>query len=433
MKSLSVSLITLGCSKNTVESEAVCGLFVDKGYKITSNIDTADIIIIHTCSFIEDSQLESKHQIEKALSLKKKNKNLKVFVTGCLPQLLKEKFKEMYPSVDGYVGTGGYKDIIKLIESEEFFCNTKVAGGITDFKRRVLSSGLPSTYVKISEGCNHKCSYCVIPQLRGKYQSRTIKSVVDEAKALAEFGIKELNVIAQDTTSYGTDIYGKPSLDKLLQQIAKIKSLKWVRLLYAYPSTVTQSLLEVISSNENICNYMDIPVQHISKNILSKMYRPVNTLKIIENIKKKFPDIILRTSLITGFPGETKDDFKQMLSFVKENYFEHIGIFSYSDQQTAASYKLKNKIKPEIIEERKQILATAQYENVIKNNKSKTGKIFEVLIENVNRNNTYSRAYFQAPEIDNNILIKGTDFNIGTFCKVKIVKENGYDLVAQKI
>lgn len=433
MKNLSVSLITLGCSKNTVESEAVCGLFVDKGYKITSDINNADIILIHTCSFIEDSQLESKYQIEKALSLKKKNKNLKVFVTGCLPQLLKEKFKELYPSVDGYVGTGGYKDIIKLIESDEFFCNTKIAGGITDFKRRVLSSGLPSAYIKISEGCNHKCSYCVIPQIRGKYKSRTIKSVVDEAKALADFDIKELNVIAQDTTSYGTDIYNKPSLDKLFLQLAKIKSLKWIRLLYAYPSTVTQSLLGVISSNENICNYMDIPVQHISKNILSKMYRPINTLKIIENIKKKFPDIVLRTSLITGFPGETKEDFKQMLNFVKQNYFEHIGIFSYSDQQTAPSFNFKNKIKPEIIEEQKQILAAAQYENVVKNNRLKINRTYDVLMENTVKNNTYSRAYFQAPEIDNNIIIKGTDFNIGTFQKVKIVKENGYDLIAKKI
>ena len=361
MKNLSIALITLGCSKNTVESEAVCGLFVNKGYSLTNNIYLADIIIIHTCSFIEDAQIESKHQIERALLLKRKNKNLKVFVTGCLPQLLKDKFKSLYPEIDGYTGTGGYKDIINLIESKKAFCNTRYAGGIIDFKKRILSSDLPSTYIKISEGCNHKCSYCIIPQIRGKYKSRTIKSIVDEAKALADFGIKELNIIAQDTSSYGIDIYQKPSLDKLLFQLSKIKELKWIRLLYAYPSTITKSLLNVISSNENICNYMDIPVQHISKNILSKMSRPLNTLKIVEDIKKNFPNIVLRTSLITGFPGETKEDFKQMLNFVKQNYFEHIGIFSYSDQQTSKSFNLKNKIDPKIIEERKRTLADIQY------------------------------------------------------------------------
>ena len=433
MKNLSVALITLGCSKNTVESEAVCGLFVNKGYNLTNDIYSADIIIVHTCSFIEDAQIESKNQIEKAISIKKKNKAVRVFVTGCLPQLLKDEFKNLYPEIDGYTGTGGYKDIIKLIEKDSFFCNTSVAGGITDFKKRILSSDLPLAYIKISEGCNHKCSYCIIPQIRGKYKSRTIKSITDEAKALADFGIKELNIIAQDTSSYGIDIYQKPSLDKLLQQLAKIKELKWIRLLYAYPSTVTKSLLDVICSNENICNYMDIPVQHISKNILLKMYRPLNTLKIIEDIKKYFSDIVLRTSLITGFPGETKEDFKQMLNFIKQNYFEHIGIFSYSDQQTAKSFNFKNKINSKLIEERKQILAAAQYENVIRNNNSKIGKIYDVLIEDVGKNTTYSRAYFQAPEIDNCILIPNMNLSKGTFQKVKITKTRKYDLVGKKI
>lgn len=433
MKNLSVALITLGCSKNTVESEAVCGLFVNNGYNLTNDICSADIIIIHTCSFIEDAQIESKHQIENALLLKRKNKNLKVFVTGCLPQLLKDKFKNLYPEIDGYTGTGGYKDIIKLVEKDSFFCNTTVAGGITDFRKRILSSDLPSAYIKISEGCNHKCSYCIIPQIRGKYKSRTIKSIVDEAKALADFGIKELNIIAQDTSSYGIDIYQKPSLDKLLHHLSKIKELKWIRLLYAYPSTVTKSLLDVISSNENICNYMDIPVQHISKNILSKMYRPLNTSKIIEDIKKYFPNIVLRTSLITGFPGETKEDFKQMLNFIKQNYFEHIGIFSYSDQQTAKSFNLKNKIEPKIIEERKQMLAAVQYKNVIKNNNSKIGKIYDVLVEGISKNKIHSRAYFQAPEIDNCILISNAKLNKGTFQKVKIIKTQKYDLIAKKI
>ena len=432
MKSNKVSFITLGCSKNTVEAEAVIGLFLKEGYEISADLSKTDIIIIHTCSFIQDAQAESHYQIQQAGLLKQQNKNLKIYVSGCLAQLLKDKMQKDYPFIDGYVGTGNFDKIVKLIKKDKFFADTNCAGGVNTFKSRVLSTNTPSTYIKISEGCNHRCSYCIIPDLRGNFVSRTIKSVIDEAKALADSGIQELNVIAQDTTYYGIDIYGKLSLAKLLKELSKIKQLKWIRLLYAYPSTITKELLETISDTENICNYIDIPIQHISKAVLKNMKRPINTKQIIENIKKDFPQITLRTSLITGFPNETETDFKELLSFVKQNYFEHIGIFGYSDQKLAQSYKLKNKISQQIIEKRVQALAAAQFKNVIKNNKAKVGKTFEVLPETISKNKIYCRAYFQAPEIDNMIIVNKTkNIELGKFTKITIKDYKDYDLIAK--
>jgi len=432
LKNNKVSFITLGCSKNTVEAESVIGLFLKEGYEISNDLSKTDIIIIHTCSFIQDAQAESHYQIQQAGLLKQKNKDLKIYVSGCLAQLLQEKMQKDYPFIDGYVGTGNFDKIVKLIKKNKTFADTSCAGGVNTFKSRVLSTDLPSTYIKIAEGCNHRCSYCIIPNLRGNFVSRPIKSIIDEAKALADAGIQELNVIAQDTTSYGTDIYGKLSLAKLLKELSKIKQLKWIRLLYAYPSTITKELLETIYETENICNYIDIPIQHISKNVLKNMKRPINTRKIIEDIKKDFPNITLRTSLITGFPNETETDFKELLSFIKQNYFEHVGIFGYSDQKLAKSYKLKNKISQQIIEKRVQLLASAQFKNVEKNNKEKIGKIFEVLPEAISKNKVYCRAYFQAPEIDNTIIVnKSENIELGKFTEITVKDYKDYDLIAK--
>jgi len=431
-----VALITLGCSKNTVEAEAVAGLFVKDGFEITNDVQRADIIVIHTCSFIADAQIESENCIIATKELKAKNKNLKIYVSGCLPQLMKQEFIKKYPFVDGCVGTGDFEKIVKLIKKQKFFSLTKECSGVQNFKRRILSTSIPSTYIKISEGCNHRCSFCLIPQVRGNYKSRTIKSVVDEAKALAACGIKELNIIAQDTTSYGIDIYGKPVLDRLLDKISNVSSLKWIRLLYAYPLNISNDLLKIIYERENICKYIDIPIQHIDKQILAKMARPLNTVKVIENIKNKFPDITLRTSLIVGFPGETKTQFNNLANFVRQNYFEHIGIFGYSDQKKAKSFKLKNKISQKVIEERKQTLAAVQFENVIKNNKAKIGKEFEVFVEAVDKNFIYCRTSFQAPEIDNITLVRLNKTNkrkikIGTFTKIMVSNFKDYDLIGR--
>ena len=428
-----VSLITLGCSKNTVESEAVAGLFVKEGFEITGNVSQADIIVIHTCSFIADAQKESEQCILSAKNLKDKNKNLKIYVSGCLPQLIGKEFIKKYPFIDGYVGTGGFEKIVKLIKKQKFFSSIENPSGVNNFKRRILSTTLPTTYIKIAEGCNHRCSFCLIPQLRGDYKSRTIKSVVDEAKALAACGIKELNIIAQDTTSYGIDIYGKPSLVMLLDKISNISSLKWIRLLYAYPLNISYDLLKIISERKNICGYIDIPIQHTNKSILSKMARPLNTVEIIENIKNKFPNIVLRTSLIVGFPGETEKEFKELVNFVGQNYFENIGIFGYSDQEKAKSFKLKNKKSQKIIDERKQIIANVQFENVIKNNKAKIGRKFEAFVESIDKNKAYCRTEFQAPEIDGITIVnlKNKKINPGQFIKTTVSNFKNYDLIGR--
>lgn len=428
-----VALITLGCSKNTVEAEAVAGLFVKDDFEITNNVAQADIIVIHTCAFIADAQKESEQCILSVKSLKEKNKDLKIYVSGCLPQLMKNEFIKKYPFIDGYVGTGGFEKIVKLIKKQKFFCSIENPSGVNNFKKRILSTILPTTYIKIAEGCNHRCSFCLIPQLRGNYKSRPIKAVVDEAKALAACGIKELNIIAQDTTSYGIDIYGKPALVTLLDKISNISSLKRIRLLYAYPLNISNDLLKIISERENICSYIDIPIQHSNRDVLAKMARPLNTVKVIENIKNKFPDIMLRTSLIVGFPGETNMQFKELSDFVRQNYFENIGIFGYSDQEKAKSFKLKNKISKKIIDERKQILANIQFENVIKNNKEKIGKKYEVFVESVNKNKAYCRTEFQAPEIDGITIVNLKNKKVipGQFIKISVSNFKDYDLIAQ--
>ncbi|MDD5021308.1 MAG: 30S ribosomal protein S12 methylthiotransferase RimO [Endomicrobiaceae bacterium] len=433
MSNQKVAIITLGCSKNTVESESVAGLFLKEGFDLTNDIFKSDIIVIHTCSFIKDARLESENCIKYTGEIKEKKPYLKIFVSGCLPQLLKNQLLQKYPFIDGCVGTGNFGDIVKLIKKDVFFKNTEIAGGMNDSSKRVLSSSLPTTYIKISEGCNHKCSFCIIPKLRGKYQSRSINSIVNEAKALADCGIKEINIIAQDTTSYGLDIYGKLSLHKLMDKLSQINDLKWIRLLYAYPSRINKQLLDVISQRENICKYIDIPIQHISKHVLKNMARPVNAREIVENIKKQYPDIILRTSIIAGFPRETEEDFKELVGFVRENHFEHIGIFGYSDQKNAKSFNLKNKIKHELIETRKQIVANAQFQNVLKNNKNKIGKSFEFLIENIAGKKAYGRTYFQAPEIDNNVFVNLQSNNIkaGEFKKIIVSGIKDYDIIAQ--
>ena len=433
MSNQKVSIITLGCSKNTVESESVAGLFLKDGFELTGDILKSDIIVIHTCSFIQDAQLESENYIKYTGQLKEKNTNLKIFVSGCLPQLLQNELLKKFPFIDGCVGTGNFGEIVKLIKKDMFFKNTEIAGGMNDSRKRVLSSYLPTTYIKISEGCNHKCSFCIIPKLRGRYQSRSINSIVNEAKALADCGIKEINIIAQDTTSYGLDIYGKLSLHKLMDQLSEINDLKWIRLLYAYPSSINKQLLDVISQRKNICKYIDIPVQHISKRVLKNMARPLNTRQIVENIKKQYPDIILRTSIITGFPQETETDFEELVEFTKENHFEHIGIFGYSDQKNAKSFKLKDKINAKLIEKRKQIIAGEQFKNVQKNNKNKTGQKFEVLIENITGKKAYGRAYFQAPEIDNNFIVdlKSNNIKAGEFVDIIVSDVKDYDIIGR--
>ncbi|MCL2390832.1 MAG: 30S ribosomal protein S12 methylthiotransferase RimO [Endomicrobia bacterium] len=431
-----VAVIALGCPKNTVEAEYLLGILENKGYILTNNTLEADIVIIHTCSFIKDARIESENRIKEILELKSE-KDLKVYVSGCLPQLLKEEFANSFPGVDGFTGTGELSRITRLMARKNKTGKLLLKpGGLNDSKFRLLSSPLPFAYLKIAEGCNHNCSFCIIPSLRGKYVSRTVSSLADEAKALSDSGVKELIIIAQDTTSYGKDLYNRFVLDKLLAKLAKIEELKIIRLMYAYPSSVTDGLLDVIKEYDNICKYMDIPIQHASKNVLANMKRPLNTVKIIEKINKRVPDIVLRTSLITGFPGETERDIKELERFIKQGYFQYAGVFEYSGQKEAPSFKLKNRVDLEKAKERKIFIENAQYEVFKKKAGVLKNKKIEFMAESCKKSGgryiVSGRSFFQAPEIDGNIIIRSKKpVNLGGFYSAEITGNEGYDVTAK--
>ncbi|OEG69491.1 hypothetical protein ATZ36_09240 [Candidatus Endomicrobiellum trichonymphae] len=427
-----IAVITLGCPKNTVEAEYLLGIFQEKGFKINNNLDEVDIVVIHTCSFIKAAKAESEKCIRTILDIKKK-KSLRVYVSGCLPQLLKEKMSALFPDIDGFVGTGTLQYLPDLFFGKKIGRFILPPGGLNDSDYRVLSSSIPSAYLKIAEGCEHACSFCVIPALRGRYKSRTMESLVGEAVALAESGIKELILIAQDTTGYGKDICDAFVLDKLLVKLSKINGLKWIRLLYAHPSSITDGLIEVFKEHKKICSYMDIPIQHVSKNVLSAMKRPLNTSGIIEKIKRKLPDIVLRTSIIAGFPGETEKDVNELINFLNRGYFQYVGVFEYSDLKEAVSSKLKGHVRTAVAKERRIIMENVQYDifkskiDKVKNN------IVEFLVEScLKKGNVYSikgRSSFQSPEIDGNIiLINDKPLVIGEFCKAKIRSVDGYNI-----
>jgi ribosomal protein S12 methylthiotransferase len=430
-----VAVVVLGCPKNVVEAEYLLGILNNSNFEITNDVDEADIAVIHTCSFIKKARKESENTIRKILNIKKKT-SLLVYVSGCLPQLLQDKMLKLFPEVDGFVGTGTFKKIPELILNKKFDKALFPPGGLNNSKYRVLSSNIPSTYLKIAEGCQHRCSFCIIPSLRGNYKSRAIESLVAEAKSLSDHGVQELILVAQDTTSYGQDLYGAFALDKLLSKIAKISNLKWIRLLYAYPSSITDNLIDIFKEYKNICNYMDIPIQHVSKNILSLMKRPLNTEKIIEKIKTKLPEIILRTSIITGFPGEVKKDINELISFLNKGFFQYVGVFEYSNQKESESSKLKRQVKIAIAKQRSKEIENAQYKifksKIAKMLHSKTDILIESCIKDADKYQIKARSYFQSPEIDGNIILtQNKPLQVGKFYTATLRSLKGYNINAE--
>ncbi|MDR2771950.1 MAG: 30S ribosomal protein S12 methylthiotransferase RimO [Elusimicrobiota bacterium] len=435
-----IAFIVLGCPKNAVEAEYMLGILKNEGFNIVSEVDKADIIVVHTCSFIASARHESESCIKKVLKLKKR-KDVKVFVSGCLPQLIKNEMLDRFSGIDGYVGTGNLDKLPAILK------NTAPSpfkppilpppSGLNNSKFRVLSSPLPFAYLKIAEGCRHKCSFCIIPQLRGKYQSRTLQSLKDESSALARSGIKELIIIAQDTTSYGIDLYGKFALSNLLKNLSKVKEIKRIRLLYAYPSAINNELLEIISSCENVAPYIDIPIQHISKNVLLAMKRPTNTRKIIEKIRSKYPKIVLRTSLIAGFPSESRADVKELVDFLGEGHFLYAGVFDYSNNSTASSAKLSPRVAAQEIKSRKKIYEVAQYEAFAKQTAEMKGTEIEILVENVQKSGkgykVSGRSQFQAPEIDGKTVFFSKEaVAVGSFQTMVIDGKRGYTIKARE-
>lgn len=436
MEKYKVGLVSLGCDKNRIDSEIVLGN-LSENYEITNDPKKAEIIIVNTCGFIESSKQESIDTILEMSEYKNKY-NCKVLVaTGCLTQRYGKELLELMPELDFILGVNGYGDLLKLLESklnnkeldyEVEYSDTGINEG-----KRILTTGASSAYIRIAEGCNNTCSYCIIPKIRGRYRSRTIESILKEAKELAMQGVKELILVAQDTTRYGTDIYKEKRLHVLLQEISKIEGIEWIRVLYCYPEELYDGLIDEIANNPKVVKYLDIPIQHISNNILKAMRRRTKKETItakIDELRRRVPEIALRTSLIVGFPGETEEDFNELVDFVKEYKIDNLGVFTYSKEEDTLAAEMDNQVDEEIKEKRKRIIMTLQSKIFFNKNKNKIGKKYRVLVENIENNIAIGRNYAMAPDIDGAILIKcDTILTIGNFYDVEIVDTEEYDLI----
>ncbi len=418
-----IELISLGCSKNTVDSERLMKQLEINNFEFTDNSEDADSIVINTCGFIEPAKEESVNTILEAVALKKKGAVKKVIVAGCLSERYMDDLKKEIPEVDAFYGTEQYEEIVRDL------------GG--DLKKNLLGERVLTTprhfaYLKISEGCDNPCSFCAIPLIRGKYRSFNEERLLGEATALAKEGVKELILIGQDTTDYGKDLYDKRTLAAFMNRLTKIEGIEWVRLLYTYPSHFPENIIEEIAANPKICSYIDIPLQHISDNVLKSMRRGISkrkTIELIEKLKNGIPDLTLRTTFIIGYPNETEEDFQELYDFVKEMKFDRVGIFDYSQEEDTTGYPLGDPVSSEEKERRKSALMELQREISAEKNESFVGKKMKVIIDRLEGDYFIGRSERDAPEVDGEVLIdKKNAVAVGNFYDVEIVDFNDYDL-----
>ena len=439
---MNVGFISLGCSKNLVDTEIAIGIFKNKKYNIVNNPKDADVIVINTCGFIESAKEEAINTILEMAEYKKKRCKY-LIAMGCLVERYKKELEKSMPEVDLFIKFSDYnkfeEEIDKLIEKIDDE-DEKEFNRLDNYINKVVTTGTKTAYLRIAEGCSNRCTYCAIPNIRGPFVSRKFEEIIEEAKDLAKKGYEEIIVIAQDTTKYGIDLYGKSRLAELLREISKIKQIKWIRFLYAYPETITDELIKEVKDNEKICKYFDIPIQHISDPILKKMNRASNEKRIKElltKIKKEIPDVILRTSLIVGFPGETKEDFEKLYNFVNWTKFDKLGVFTYSKEDGTPAEKMPNQIHGNTKKARYNKIMKLQQKISEENLKQKIGNDYEVLIENKTFDNKYwvGRTKMDVPEMDGVVYIENNkDKNlINSFVKCKIIDIQGYDLVGKII
>ena len=436
---------SLGCSKNLVDSENMIGILTKKGYKTTDFADKADYIIINTCSFINDAKEESINSIISAAQIKnesKGKKKSKIIVTGCLAQRYSEELKIEIPEIDIIIGTTGFEKIDEFIEKYErennIVCDINMENEIHDNLPRHTLTPDYYAYLKIAEGCDNNCTYCVIPQLRGKYKSRKMENIVAEAKTLAEQGVKEVIIIAQDTSKYGIDIYNEKKLHEVIQNISKIYGIEWIRIHYLYPEDIYDELINEFKTNKKLLKYFDIPLQHVNDVILKRMNRKTNKKQIIDlitNIKAEVEGAVIRTSLITGFPGETDEAHEELKKFLQEYKLDRVGIFKYSREENTPAYKLPDQISDEIKDTRHSELMEVQQSISYENNFKKVGKIYDVLIEEHDVENIYiGRTYMDSIDIDGCVYVTSDkELTIGNIYKVKINDALEYDLIGDVI
>jgi ribosomal protein S12 methylthiotransferase len=425
-----VNIITLGCSKNMVDSEVLSGQLAANDIAVVHENRKLDhnIVVVNTCGFIDKAKEESINTILDQVNLKKSGKLDKVFVTGCLSERYRNNLEQEIPEVDAFFGTMELQGLLKQLNADY---RSELLG------ERLLATPQHYAYLKISEGCNRTCSFCAIPLMRGKHVSRTIEDLVKEAQHLVRTGVKEIMLIAQELTYYGLDIYKKRMLPDLLNRLADIEGLEWIRLHYAYPSKFPLEILDVMRQRENICNYLDMPLQHASDNMLKAMKRQITKAEmdeLIAQIRETVPGICLRTTLIAGFPGETRDDVEQLKSFLQQHRFDRVGIFSYSHEENTGAYILTDDIPQHEKEERAQEIMEVQQQISFEKNQEKIGKIFKVLVDKKESGRYLGRTEFDSVEVDNEvILIAAGKLKVGEFVEAQVIKAYDYDLEAEVI
>ncbi|MBB6672843.1 30S ribosomal protein S12 methylthiotransferase RimO [Cohnella nanjingensis] len=437
-----VSVVTLGCEKNLVDSEIMSGLVHQRGYTLVDKPEDATVVIVNTCGFIDAAKEESVNTILGLAELKETARLKALIVSGCLTQRYKQELMDEMPEIDGIVGTGDFHRINDIIDEalggrKPIYVGNPVFSYEENLPRK-LSTPRHTAYVKIAEGCDNACTFCSIPIMRGKFRSRSIASIVAEAEQLAAQGVKEISLIAQDSTNYGTDLYDGFKLPELLNRVSEVPGIAWVRLHYAYPGFFTDELIETIAANPKICNYIDMPLQHSEDAILKRMRRPGrqrDVRELIGRIRARIPDVALRTSMIVGFPGETEEDFARLCGFVREMRFDRLGVFAYSQEEETPANRLPNQLPDEVKQHRASALMEIQRE-VAKDNASKyVGRTIDVLVESYDgRSDVYvGRSQFDAPEIDGEVFVSGIRADIGSIHKVRITHAYEYDLSGEGI
>ncbi|MGA2847323.1 MAG: 30S ribosomal protein S12 methylthiotransferase RimO [Candidatus Acidiferrales bacterium] len=444
-----VGFVSLGCPKNLVDSEVMMGILARSGYEITPRAGDADVLVVNTCSFIAPAQQESVQSILEMAEYKKFGRAQKLIVAGCMVERYRNEIREQIPEVDAVIGTGEIEKILEACEGELRPPDAASAQLPTylyhDLTPRILATPRHAAYIKINEGCDHPCTFCVIPQLRGKFRSRRFESVVREAENLAAAGVREISLIGQDTTFYGEDLGLRDGLSTLLERLAQVEDLHWVRFLYCYPNRITPRLLDTIAAHPRLAKYLDVPLQHASRNVLARMKRGSNGdafLKMLEKARKAIPGVSIRTSFIVGFPGETESDFRELCDFVRAAEFDWMGVFSYSDEDTSQSFGLDNKVNEKTIARRRDTLMSIQKKISARNLKKRVGQRLQVMLEGPSKDTDLvweARLQGMAPDIDGKVYI--TEFEgvndaadlpaPGTLATIEITEAKDYDLIGR--
>ena len=438
---MKILFVSLGCDKNLVDTEVMLGMLTGKGYSITDDENEADVVVINTCCFIGDAKEESINNILEMAELRKSGQIKALIVTGCLAQRYKEEIQTEIPEVDAIIGTTAIDTIVETLEG---VLAGQSHNHIEDInlppvydKKRIVTTGGHYAYLKIAEGCDKRCSYCIIPKVRGNYRSVPMESLIAEAKQLVEFGAKELILVAQETTLYGKDLYGEKSLPKLLHELCRIDGLYWIRILYCYPEEITDELIETIRTEEKVCHYLDIPIQHASDNILKRMGRRTNQQELrdmIAKLRERIPDICLRTTLITGFPGETQEDHEELMAFVDEMEFDRLGVFTYSAEEDTPAATFDDQIDEELKKDRQAEIMELQQEIAFEKAQDAVGRTVLAMIEGkLPDEHAYAaRTYMDAPGVDGLVFVQtSAELMTGDFVKVKITGSYEYDLIGE--